>query len=130
MYLYLFSQIIFLSGIIKVESLFCINCTYYKRVRINNDYSVISELCGAYVKPLDEDNTFISELRNEYEDDYWSCMEARISEDMCGVNGLRYTPNYVTELNKLQHIIHKLDNLILINKILDGIEERREQTEI
>jgi hypothetical protein len=80
---------------------------------------VISELCGAYVKPLDEDNTFVSELRNEYEDDHWSCIDSRSSEDMCGINGFNYMPNYFTELNKLQHIVNKLDNLIQINKIID-----------
>jgi len=118
----LFSQIILLCCFCDGYSKFCKDCQHYRIVRTKNDYSVISELCGAYVKPLDEENTFVSELRNEYKYDYWSCIEARISEDMCGMNGFNYIPNYVTELNKLQQIIHQLDNLIQINKIIDGIE--------
>jgi hypothetical protein len=120
--MYLVFQLIFSFYFCNGSSLYCKDCQHYRIVRTKNDYSVISELCGAFVKPLDEENTFVSELRNEYENDYWSCIEARISEDMCGANGFNYILNYVTEINKLQQTIHKLNNLIQINKIIDGIE--------
>lgn len=138
--------------IYKVTSLrFCNNCKFYKVVRISNDYKIITELCTAYIKPDTDDYDFFHKLCHSenliFEKDslnYYSCIDSRKSEIMCGNLGLDFSQRkindsgiyhstdgveYIENFENFKRVQDVLDFLKALNNLLDNLEKKIDDIE-
>lgn len=108
----------------------CKNCKFYKLVRSSNDYNIITPSCIAYNENLNDETIFLNKLCTKKIVTFISCIEARNSEDKCGISGKNFIQFNVLKKNIEYPIIEDKLQLLTVLHELARVQELARMQEL